>query len=810
MGSLPRSLRFGSVPSASSSERALRARLFHPQIGRLCGLIQLHLLFVKMKDFLLSIVRRVVQFKVKPVRDLVLTGARPLEWASTGQNPAFDLESEDGHGFIPFGWVYIECNMMRRGVNLVARLYVDTGSGFSDSESFAISATRSGNVKHIVKIPVNVRRLRLAPMRGEGAVRLDFMRITKISNMERRIRMIDQVVGDIVKFRNTNQAKKYGVTWWRLLGDLEGAYAACANLRFHSPHLEYASYVENFDVLHQSDIDAIGQHVASLPRHPLISILIPVTNASVECLKLSVQSVLDQIYKNWELCLAADKSESDDVVSQIESLIAGDRRIKIIFRKDNGYTSVASNNALELSAGEFSAILSQGDMLSRHALYFVALKINQSDSLNIIYSDEDKIDERGVRSEANFKSGWNPDLFFSHNMISRLAAYRTALLREIGGFRAEFEGGQDYDLALRCVKRSESFQICHIPRVLYHGRQRSESTSEDSSAGNYAYVAQQKALADFFKDQPGVTVSGGNLIGTYRVRYPVPTTAPRVTIIIPTRDGYPLLKKCIDSIFHCIDYKNYEIIVVDNQSEDDETLGYLKYLSERQGLKVIKYDYPFNYSSINNLAVKSASGDVLCFLNDDVEAVRPDWLTEMVSHSLRPDIGVVGAKLLYSDNFIQHAGVVIGIGGFASHAHRLYPATHPGRGGRAVLTQNFSAVTAACLVMRRDLFNAVGGFDEQNLPVAFNDVDLCLRVREMGYRIVWTPYAILYHYESYSRGDDQMSPEKRARFNKEKDFMIARWNTNVVNDEYYNQNLTLDREDFTLAHFPKMYKPWVS
>lgn len=321
-------------------------------------------------------------------------------------------------------------------------------------------------------------------------------------------------------------------------------------------------------------------------------------------------------------------------------------------------------------------------------------------------------------------------------------------------------------------------------------------------------MARERALSEFFKDQPGVKVSRGELAGTYRVRYPIPTPAPKVTVIIPTRDGGPLLKKCIHSIFDGTVYENLEVIVVDNQSKNRETVDFLQLLSKKSNVAVLRYDLPFNYSSINNFAERRASGDVLCFLNDDVEAIEPGWLSEMVSHALRPDIGAVGAKLLYGDGFIQHAGVVMGIGGFASHAHRLYPAAHPGYSGRAVLVQNFSAVTGACLVMRRDVFRAIGGFDEDNLPVAFNDVDLCLRVREAGYRVLWTPYAVLHHYESYSRGDDQMTPEKRARFNREKNFMLSRWKTDLLNDPYYNQNLTLDREDFTIADFPRLYEPW--
>lgn len=761
-----------------------------------------------MKDFFLSMVRRTVRFKVNPVRDLALSGTTSSDWTSTGDNPAFDLESESGSDVVPTGWVYVESRMIRRGAHLVARLYVDTGAGFSNAESFVIPATRLGNVKHIIKIPLDARRLRLVPMRGEGIVRLDFLQITKISWAEKTIRMIEWVIGDLIKFKNTDQARKYRLTWARLLTDLGGAYADCAKLRFHSAPLDYESYVRKFDTLLQSDVESIKKHMGSFAKQPLISVLIPVCGVSVDYLASAIQSVFGQIYENWELCIAVDGGGDSETVSYLKSIPGNDGRVKMVFRDAGGYTSIATNSALELATGEFVVVLDRNDVLSSHALYFIALKINEIDGLSIIYSDKDEIDGSGVRSNAYFKSSWNPDLFFSHDMISKLAAYRTSILREIGGFRVKFEGGHDYDLALRCVKKSASSQISHIPRVLYHSRRRNECGLFDSKVKNKDCAAEERALSDFFKDQPGVSVSRGGLAGTYRVQYPIPVPVPKVTIIIPTRDGGPLLKKCIHSIFHGTIYENLEIIVVDNQSASRETIDYLQSLSLLSGVTVLRYDFPFNYSSINNFAVKHASGDVLCFLNDDVEAIQLNWLKEMVSHSLRPEIGAVGAKLLYADGFIQHAGVVMGIGGFASHAHRLYPSTHPGYAGRAVLAQNFSAVTGACLVMRRDVFRAVGGFDEKNLPVAFNDVDLCLRVREAGYRILWTPYAVLYHYESYSRGDDQVSPEKRVRFNGEKSFMLSRWRTDQLNDPYYNENLTLDREDFTIADFPRVCDPW--
>lgn len=771
-------------------------------------LIRIHPFSINMKDFLLSIVRRTVRFKVNPVRDLALSGATSADWTSTGDRPVFDLEPEDGGRAVPSGWVYVESRVIRRGAHLVARLYVDTGSGFSDAESFVIPAARSGNIKHIIKIPHNTCGLRLSPMRGEGAVRVEFLRITEISSVERVARMVEWTVGDIIKFKDTDRARKYNITWRRLLTDLNGAYADCAKLRFHSSPLDYKSYVEKFDTFHQSDIDSIRRHIDSFAKRPLISILVSVRETSLGYLESTVRSVLAQIYENWNLCIAVDDAVASEVSSYLKSVSEKDDRVKIVFLNSGGYTSVVANAALGLATGEFSTILGQNDTLSPYALYLISLKVNEVGDLNIIYSDNDEIDERGIRDNVYFKSSWNPDLFFSRDMISRSSSYRTSLLREIGGFRGEYEGGQDCDLTLRCVKNSAPSQILHIPRVLYHFRRCDKSGLIDSGAEDDVRDAKQRALSEFFKDQRGVSVSRGELTGTYRVRYSIPTPAPKVSVIIPTRDGGPLLKKCIFSIFDRTVYENLEIIVVDNQSKDQETVDFLQSLSMKGGVTVLRYDFPFNYSSINNFAEKHASGDVLCFLNDDVEAIEPDWLKEMVSHALRSDIGAVGAKLLYADGFVQHAGVVMGIGGFASHAHRLYPSTHPGYAGRAALVQNFSAVTGACLVMRREVFRRVGGFDEKNLPVAFNDVDLCLRVREAGYRIVWTPYAALHHFESYSRGDDQMSAEKRARFNREKSFMLSRWSTDQLNDPYYNQNLTLDREDFTIADFPRMYEPW--
>uniref|UniRef100_UPI002ABD717A glycosyltransferase family 2 protein n=1 Tax=Burkholderia cenocepacia TaxID=95486 RepID=UPI002ABD717A len=437
----------------------------------------------------------------------------------------FDLEPEDEGKPIPLGWVYVESRMIRRGAHLVVRLYVDTGSGFSDAESFVIPAARSGNIKQIIRIPRNTRRLRLSPMRGEGAVRLEFLRITEISCLERVARMVEWTIGDIIKFKATDRARKYNITWRRLLVDLKGAYAECARLRFHSAPLDYRSYVEKFDTLSEFDIASIRRHMGSFAKRPLISILVPVRGVSMRYLESTLQSVLVQIYENWELCIAVDGAAESEIASYLKSISEKDDRVKVVLLDSGGYVSVAENGALELATGEFSTILGQGDVLSPHALYLIALKINEADNLNIIYSDNDEIDGDDNRDNVCFKSSWNPDLFFSRDMISRSATYRTSLVREIGGFRVEYEGGQDCDLTLRCVKSSAPSQICHIPRVLYHFRGCSKSDLVAPDAEGDVCNSRARALSEFFKDRPGVSVSRGELVGTYRVRYPIPMPA---------------------------------------------------------------------------------------------------------------------------------------------------------------------------------------------------------------------------------------------------------------------------------------------
>jgi O-antigen biosynthesis protein len=537
---------------------------------------------------------------------------------------------------------------------------------------------------------------------------------------------------------------------------------------------------------------------------PLISILMPVYNPPERWLRKAIESVQHQSYVNWELCIANDASTSASIRPQLDSYVAIDSRIKVFHREKNGHISACSNTALDLCTGLFTALLDHDDELAPDALSEVVQALQKQPGARILYSDEDKIDTEGHRFAPYFKPDWNPDLLRSQNYFCHLSVYQTVLLREIGGFRAGFEGAQDWDLALRATERVNPQEIVHIPKVLYHWRAIPGSTALSQSQKDYHQDAAHKALSDHIA-RTGLAaeiepVKGGH----WRLKYRLPDTPPRVSLIIPTRNRVEILKPCIDSILRLTTYPNYEIIIVDNGSDQPATLDYFAHLKHDQRITVLRDDGPFNYSALNNRAARQASGELLALVNNDIEPISPDWLDEMVSQAIRPGIGAVGAMLYYPDDTVQHAGVVLGIAGpqlingIAGHAFKKFNRGHTGSMNRMRLVQNYSAVTAACLVIRKAIYEEVGGLDEKNLTVSFNDVDFCIRVFKAGYRNLWTPFAELYHHESASRGKED-SPQKIARAKQEADYMRATWGDILDNDPAYNPNLTLVHEDFSLS-----------
>jgi len=561
-------------------------------------------------------------------------------------------------------------------------------------------------------------------------------------------------------------------------------------------HDRYVAWVQTHDTLSRKDLAVLRRKAEELPRQPTISVVMPVCNTPLEILDEAIRSVLDQAYGNWELCIADDASSAAGIRELLERHAAKDSRIKLQFRDSRGNISAASNTALQIATGEFVALLDHDDVLPPHALYWVAEAINRHPDARLLYSDEDKIDGQGRRFNPYFKSDFNYELFLTQNMVSHFGVYRRDLICSLGGFRSGFDGSQDYDLALRVVAAIPRNQIVHIPRILYHWRAIAGSVALSRNEKDFCAPAAWRAVTEHLQALGGVVERAPEAPMYHRIRHQLPTILPLVSIVICTRDHEALLNRAVESIRTLSTYPNYELVIVDNGSRDPQAVAYLAWLATQPGIHVVRDDSPFNYSRLNNGAVAHCRGEVLCLLNDDIEVVTSDWLEEMVSFVVKPDVGAVGARLWYPDGTLQHGGVIIGAGGVAGHAHLRLPKGSPGYFGRAVLQQELSAVTGACLMVRRGVFQEVGGLDEQ-IAVAFNDIDFCLRLRAAGYRNIWTPFAELIHHESASRGPED-NPEKIARFQREIRFMEARWGDTLACDPHYSPNLSLRAGDYSL------------
>jgi O-antigen biosynthesis protein len=721
---------------------------------------------------------------------------------STGRDPQFHLISH--RRTLPTG--LCEISFYSSG-KLQPFLYVNAGEGFKEEEKIPL-AVEEGVFRCWIRLPPHVTALRLDPMTQPGSLVLENCTIREIGSIPAAFRALTPLLRHCAKpdYLGRVLKKTYRIAAAKGLSGLKEKFLQKA-LAGIDPGLDYRQWIQAYDVLYQDDRVALRRQMAKLPRHPLISIIMPTFNSEEIWLRRAIDSVLAQIYPNWELCIADDASTRKQVRKTLEEYTARDQRIKVVYRQKNGHISAASNSALELATGEFIALLDHDDEIPEHALFLVAAELAKFPDAALIYSDEDKINEHGVRFAPYFKSDWNPDLFYSHNLISHFGVYRTALVREVGGFREGFEGSQDYDLALRVIERIEPEKIRHIPRVLYHWRAISGSTALNPQQKNYAEKAARKAIQSHF-DRTGApaTILPGPSGGLHRAKYTLPFDQPLVSIIIPTRDKADLLANCLRSLQQTT-YKRFEVLIADNGSTCPETRRLFDEIRDHH--RIIDCHFDFNFSRLNNIAAIQARGEIICFLNNDIEIVQQDWLTEMVSHALRPEVGAVGAKLLYPDGRIQHAGIILGLGPdrIASYPHHCICREDLGYFCKAGLLQNFSAVTAACMVLRKEVFAQVAGFDEQ-LAIAYNDVDLCLRLRQAGYRILWTPYAELCHHESASRGHED-TPQKRERFLQEAAYMREKWGERLLQDPFYNPNFSLDRSDFALAFPPRQQKFWL-
>lgn len=566
----------------------------------------------------------------------------------------------------------------------------------------------------------------------------------------------------------------------------------------------FGEWVSLYDMVDEQRFSFYRKKSLALRSQTKISIILPVYNPTPVLLKRAIGSVIDQIYTNWELCIVDDASDSQEIRNLLCEYEKKDERIKIHFSKKNKHISLASNKALELSSGKFICMLDHDDELRPHSLLVLAKTINKYPDAKLIYSDEDKIDSNGNRSGPYFKPDWNPELLLSQNYFCHLVCIQKIKVNEVGGFRKGFEGCQDWDLFLRITETLLDNEIIHIPQILYHWRKSNSSTAKSLKSKDYILKSAKKTLSEVLvrRNIRGNIISSNSKFSYWRIKRELPVKKPLVSILIPTRNRLDYLKKCIDSIVSKTIYDNYEIIILDNESNEADCIEYLEKLHSKQIAKVIEVKGEFNYSKINNIGVKQATGEIVALVNNDVEVISNDWLCEMVSHVLRNEIGCVGAKLLYPDKTIQHAGVILGLGGVAGHAYKRFPKDHPGQLYRLHLLQNFEAITAACLLVRKSVYEEVNGLDEDKFKVAFNDVDFCLKVRNKGYRNLWTPYAVLFHHESVTRGSDQ-TEENHKRFMNEVNAMKKKWKSSLEHDPTYNPNLSYDREDFSLAFPPK-------
>jgi len=564
----------------------------------------------------------------------------------------------------------------------------------------------------------------------------------------------------------------------------------------------YREWLERYEKI---DPVAIRRGLRQLRAQPLVSVLLPVYNPPLDLLEAAITSVRAQIYPRWELCIADDASTDPEIHSCLEETAREDTRIKVVFRPKNGHIAACSNSALALVSGTWCALLDQDDLLAPDALARVALEVESQPDAGLVYSDEDKIDHEGNRSEPYFKSDWNPELFRAQNFVNHLCVLRTDLVQEGGGFREGFEGSQDYDLLLRCIEKLRPEQIRHIPRILYHWRKTQGSVAAVADAKPYASAAARRAIGEHLERSQirGRVEACPTNPEAHRVLYSLGANPPLVSIVIPMRNRIALLRQCLASIRERTEYQPFELVIVDNGSTERDALDFLGTLEENNQARVVRDDGLFNFSRLTNAGAAAAKGQVLLFLNNDIEAIEHDWLREMVSHAARPEVGAVGARLCYPDGTLQHAGVILGLGGVAGHPFASLPGKHGGYFSRAFLQQNISAVTRACLAVRAELFAKIGGFDEVNLPVSFNDIDFCLRLRAAGYGNVWTPYSSLIHRESASRGH-QPTRADLVQFVKEAAFMQEKWGAELLHDPCYNPNLSLNLPGFELAVPPRI------
>lgn len=693
---------------------------------------------------------------------------------------------------IPSGWILLQGQLHRRGTDFSARLFVEVGKTKPKLYSYDIPVTRKGTILELFKLPGDINRILLQPMDSVGDFELDNLAITSIGTFERVYRMLRRVIPAFIKYPRVKRLKA-GLCVSQLFWNIEKAYRIVGRFRAYSPCMPYNQWIEHFCVPSAADRQMILRDIETrrLRKHFVLVVLY--NGEPLQQLITTIASLRCQLYPSYEIIIAATSEHHRESIPEDLPSIGTDRLY--------GELAARPHDLKNNKKVGWIILLAPGTRISEHALYWFARTMASSPSLRVVYSDHDSLDKHGVRTEPVFKPDWSPEHLRATNYIDQSVAFHMenllGCLTSSGG-RLDWSNG--YSLLLRTTEQLPERSVGHVAAVLFHLSDQAPCPSEVDH-GSEAVKAHLSRL--------GISAEVRQLSSCHnRVCYTLPSKVPKVSIIIPTRDALPLLKACIGSILSKTRYKNFEIIIVDNQSINKATHAYFATIVKKKNVRVVGYPLPFNYSAMNNAAVQQANGKIICLLNNDTEVVSPDWLDEMVGHLVQRKVGVVGAKLLYSDGRVQHGGDTVGPGGCAHHLHSFLGGDEAGYCNRAMVAQELSAVTGACLLTWTSLYRRLGGLDEQHLVVAFNDVDFCLRVREAGYKVIWTPHAVLYHHESVSRGKDD-TPEKVERSRREARYMRERWGYLMHHDPFYNQNLSYERADFSLSNAPAVVKPWI-
>lgn len=759
--------------------------------------------------------RREYHPAIEPIHELF-----PLEdggWESTGRDPQFNLS-----GDWTKGWAEVLLDIEPASeVTGNARLYIDRGGGYSESDSYDLGPPGSEN-KTLVRLGPEVAALRLDPVESSGRFRVDKL-VFRPARGPRAgepngnpgatrgafvlKRFVQFAISRAENFREKNgrapsllelpaAMRRTLIAWSESQRHASQSNQQSSTVPSRSPRsrpFPLPAPMEPYDAwLEVNEWNTrretlLRERLSAIRQPPLLSVVLPVYNPVPEFLEKAIASVATQVYPNWELCIADDASTDPEVRAVLQRWVEREPRVRIVFRKENGHISRATNTAAEIALGDYIVLMDQDDEITRDALGEVALYVAENPDADIVYSDDDKINEHGQRFAPQFKPDWSPELLLSYMYLSHLFVLRRSLYFEARGLRVGYEGSQDYDLALRVSEIAN--HIGHIPRILYHWRVVPGSTAESGGSKPDSFRAGSQAVQDAL-DRRGVRAKAYQpdwaekaKCGIFAQKFP--DDGPRLAIIIPTKNNVALLAACINSLEKTT-YRDYEVVIVDNDSDEPETVEYLRHTRHRV-LHIPNPDERFSFAAINNRAVEQLDAEFVLFLNDDTEVIAPEWLSQMAGYLQIPGVGAVGGRLRFPDGRIQHAGIVHGYyNGMAGPAFKLLPASNHGYLSYTMVARNYSAVTAACLLTSRELFLSLGGFDEHAFPVAYNDVDYCNRLRAAGHRVAYCPEAELIHREGHSRGFED-NPAELAAFRRK--YAAPR-------DPFYNPNLSLAHERF--------------